>query len=63
MLEPEPCILPWAAIAPPWLLMPGLFVVPPSIGLAVVLVAELLLRGVLLVVPTLGQSILATKPR
>lgn len=59
MLESELCILPWAPIAPPWLLiepellMPGLFVVPPPIGPIVVLVAELLLRGVLLVVPTL----------
>jgi len=36
-----------------WLLMPGLLVVPPPIGPIVVLVEELLSRGVLLVVPTL----------
>jgi hypothetical protein len=36
-----------------WLLMPGLLVVPPPVGPMVVLVDELLSRGVLLVVPTL----------
>jgi hypothetical protein len=49
---------PWA-FDPLWLLIvleppsPGLFAVPPPIGAMVVLVDELLFRGVLLVVPTL----------
>ena len=44
---------PWLGAVVLWLLMPGLLVVPPPIGPIVVLVDELLLRGVLLVVPTL----------
>jgi hypothetical protein len=53
---PDPCI---TAMDPLWLLIvlelpiAGLFVVPPPIGPMVVLVEELLFRGVLLVVPTL----------
>ncbi len=52
---PAPIVLEPALPVPmvPWLLMPGLLVVPPPAGPMVVLVEELLSRGVLLVVPTL----------
>src|SRR5688500_16651595 len=59
-LPPGPlCMLPCVPIAPRWppivpvSPMPGLLVVPPPIGPMVLLVEELLSRGVLLVVPTL----------